>query len=62
MEIREAYDRLCKNGVIKEEEFKIVERKGLTHALDFPSIFKIEWIKIVLSQIDDGSLWLEVDQ
>ena len=26
MEIREAYDKLCKNGVLKEE-FKIVKRK-----------------------------------
>ena len=29
MEIREAYDRLCDNGVLKEE-FKIIERTGLT--------------------------------
>ena len=29
IEIREAYDRLCVNGVLKDE-FKIVERKGLT--------------------------------
>ena len=41
------------------EEFKIVERKGLTCALEFPTIFKIEWIKIVLSRIHDGCLWLE---
>ena len=48
MEMRQAYDRLCDNGVLKEE-FKIVERKGLTYALNFPTVFKREWIKIVLS-------------
>ena len=57
MEIREAY-KLCENGVLKEE-FKIVEKKGLTRALEFPTVFKIERIKIVLSRIHDGSLWLE---
>lgn len=41
MEIREAYNRLCDNGVLKEE-FKIVERKRLTRALDFLNVFKIE--------------------
>ena len=39
MEIREAYDRLCENGVLKEE-YQIIERKGLTHALEFPIIFQ----------------------
>ena len=29
MEISQAYDRLCENGVLKEE-YKIVESKGLT--------------------------------
>ena len=58
MEIREYYDRLCENGVLKEE-YKIVETKGLTRALEFPTVFKIEWIRLVLSRIHDGSLWLE---
>ena len=58
MEIRKAYDRLCENGVLKEE-FNIVERKGLTRALDFPTAFKIEWIKIMLSIIHDRCIWLE---
>ena len=58
MEIKEAYDRLCVNRVLKDE-YKIVEMKGLTRALEFPTIFKIEWKKIVLSRIHDGSLWLE---
>ena len=38
MEIRDAYEILCVNGVLKEE-YKIVEKKGLTYALDFPTIF-----------------------
>lgn len=58
MEMREAYERLCEKGVLKEE-YQIIEKKGLTHALEFPTIFKIEWIRIVLSKIHDGSLWLE---
>ena len=48
LEIREACDRLCENGVLKEE-YKIVKRKGLTCALDFPTVFKTKWIRIVLS-------------
>ena len=47
MEIREAYDRLFDNGILKEE-FKIVERKGLTQSLDFLNVFKTEWIGICL--------------
>ena len=58
MEIREAYNKLCVNGVLKED-YNIVEKKGLTHALDFPTVFKIEWIRLVLSRIHDGWLWLE---
>ena len=42
-----------------KEEFNIVENKGLTHALDFPTTFKIEWIKIVLSRIHNRCIWLE---
>ena len=58
MEIRQAYDKLCENGVLREE-FKIVEKKGLTRALDFPNVFKTKWITIVLSRIHDSSLWLD---
>ena len=39
LELREAYDRLCDNGILKDE-YKIVEKKGLTHALDIPIGFK----------------------
>ena len=39
MEMREAYDRLCENVVLKGK-YKIVETKGLTHALEFPIVFK----------------------
>ena len=48
LELREAYEKLCDNGILKEE-YQIVEKKGLMHALDFPMRFKIEWIRIVLS-------------
>ena len=58
MEIREAYDKLCVDRILKDE-CKIVETKGLTRALEFPTVFKMKWIKLVLSRIHDGSLWLE---
>ena len=61
MELRDAYDRLCDNGVLKEE-FSIVEKKGLTQALDFPTAFKMEWIKIILSRIHDRYIWLQGGQ
>lgn len=56
--MRKVYDGLCEKSVLKEE-FKIIESKGLTCALDFPTIFKTEWIRILLGQIHHGSLWLE---
>lgn len=43
IKIRQEYDKLCENRVLKDE-FKIVERKGFTHALEFPAVFKTEWI------------------
>lgn len=58
LEIFQAYDKLCDNGILKDE-FLVVEKKGLTNVVVFPIVFKIEWIHIVLSQIHDGSLWLE---
>lgn len=41
MEIREIYQKLCDNGVLKEEN-KIIKRKGLTSALEFHHLFKTE--------------------
>ena len=58
MEIRESYGKFCENGVLREE-FKIVEKKGLTCALDFPNTFKTKQIKIFLNRIHDSSLWLD---
>ena len=58
IKIREAYGKLCENSVLREE-FKIVEKKRLTCALDFLNIFKTEWIRIVLIWIHDNSLCLE---
>lgn len=58
LEINEAYNKLCVDGVLKDE-YKIVERKGLTRSLGVPTVFKNEWVRIVLSRIHDGSLWLE---
>ena len=58
LELQEAYKRLWVNGKLKDE-YQIVEHKGLTRALDTPIVFKTKWIKIVLSHIHDGSIWLE---
>ena len=58
MELRDAYEKLCDNRIFKEE-YKIVEKKGLTRALDFPMTFKTKWIKIILRKIHDGCIWLE---
>lgn len=58
MEIRDPYNKFFENGVLKDE-YQIVEKKGLTHALDFPTVLKNEWIRIVLNRIHDGHLWLE---
>lgn len=48
LEIHNAYDKLCENKVLKNE-FSIVERKGLTKILAFLTVFKTEWVRIVLS-------------
>ena len=58
LEIQEAYDRLCVDGKLKKE-YQIVQRKGLTHALDTPTVFKTKQIKIILSRIHDGIIWVE---
>src|SRR5271155_2899602 len=56
LEISQAYEKLCVDGVLKEE-YKIAESKGLTRALGHPTSFKTEWVRLVLSRIHDGSLW-----
>ena len=58
LEIANAYEKLCVDGKLKNE-FAIVQKKTLTKALAFPTMFKTEWITIVLSRIHDGSFWLE---
>ena len=59
LEIFNAYDKICENKILKDE-FSIIERKGLTKTIEFPIVFKVEWIRIVLSRIHDGAFWLEV--
>jgi hypothetical protein len=59
LEIYNAYDKLCEKKILKDE-FSIIERKGLTKALEFPIVFKVEWVRIVLSRIHDGDFWLEM--
>ena len=52
LEIFNAYDKICDNGILKDE-FSIIEKKGLTKALVFQSTFKTKWIRIVLSKSHD---------
>lgn len=47
-EIRQAYEKLYDNGVLKDE-YKIVKTKGLTDALDILNILKTKWIRVILS-------------
>ena len=58
LEIANAFEKLCEDGKLKDE-FAIVEKKKLTKALAFPTVFKIECIRIFLSRIHDGTFWLE---
>lgn len=58
MKIRDAYNKLYDNGVLREE-YKIIEQKGLNCALDFLQVFKTKWIRIILSCIHDNYIWLE---
>ena len=54
LEIANAYEKLCVDGKLKDK-FVIVEKKTLTKALAFPTMFKTEWTRIVLSRIHDGA-------
>ena len=58
MEIANAYEKLCVDGKL-EDEFVIVEKKTLTKALAFLTMFKTKWIRILLSRVHDGAFWLE---
>ena len=58
LEIQEAYNRICVDGNLKQE-YQIVKKKGLTCAIDAPTVLKAKWITIVLSHIHDGCIWLE---
>ena len=58
MEISNSYEKLCVYGKIKDDFF-IVEKKTLTKALAFPTMFKTKWIRIALNRIHDGAFLLE---
>ena len=57
-EIMETYEKICTNGFLKDENIIDVE-KGLTYALGFPTVFKVELIKLILSRIYYMKMWLE---
>ena len=57
-EIKETYEKLCIDGILKDE-FQIIERKGLTHALEFLRNCKIEQIKVILRKVHDMMYWLQ---
>ena len=54
LEIANAFEKLCVDGKLKDEFF-IVEKKTLSKALAFPTIFETEQIRIFLSRIHDGA-------
>lgn len=56
--MREAYNILCINEVLKADHQKI-PKKGLVCVLDFPRNFKIDGINIILRRVHDMKLWLE---
>ena len=58
LEIADTYENLCVDEKLKDKFFR-VEKKTLTKALAFPTMFKTKWIRIVLSRIHDGAFWLE---
>ena len=58
LDLDKAYKELCDDGGKLKEEHKHLEVKGLTNALHFLKVFKIEWIKIVLSRVHNNALWL----
>lgn len=58
LEIYNAYDKLCENKILKDD-YSIIKRKGLSKALEFLIVFKVEWVCIMLSKIHDGDFWLE---
>ena len=55
-ELRNAYDKLCENGMLKDEN-KIMTEKGLTCAPAFSKVFNVEWINIVWTRIYNMKLW-----
>ena len=42
-----------------KDENKVMAKKGLTHTLELPKVFKFEWIKIFLRRTQNMKLWLE---
>ena len=56
--MRKYFGKLLENVRIKYKN-KHVANKGLTHTLNFVRVFKVEWIKTILSQIHDMKLLLE---
>lgn len=57
-ELRNAYYKLCENKRLKEKH-KIFFEKGLTHALNFLMVFKVEWLTIILSWVNEIKFELE---
>lgn len=50
LEMDDALDKLCLNGVLKLEH-QHLETKGLTHISHMPQEFQVKWIRFILSQV-----------
>ena len=53
LEMDEALEKICVNGVLKLEP-RHLEVKGLTHIPHMPQDFQIEWIGFILSSMHNG--------
>lgn len=58
--IQDEFKGFCDNGLLKEEHMHL-KTKGLSHAIDIPNQFHVDWIRYVLSRVHDWFLWLEVE-
>lgn len=56
--LQSTYEELSENGKLKDEH-KHLEVKELTNALHFPREFNFEWIRVVLSRVHEGKIWLD---
>ena len=58
LEMDNALAEMCVDGALKPEHKHLVT-KELTQIPHFPCNFQVKWIRYILSQFNNGQLWLE---